>query len=546
MEIRRTSAALARWHGLALAACLSVVSTGARTVSHEDAAPANVTRLSGRLARADGQPFAKQDVEYAIVRQGQWRKVEWFVNPSGALTTDPGGRFHIEITSADLPPDAYTFGVWEHCAAPHALTKYGCSADIDALHAAHDIVVGRQPRELDLGDVVLRSARTTEHWRELSDDALHDALDRASRTSSFELLETADRNGILLEVMRRGGATWERWLGTRAFTRFPDRRVITGPVVADARTPRDLDELTILRRLQQRADPVVVELECEPEFVATFADDIVLPVRLRNAETETHVCCEQPEWFDLDRHGRWRIEITPAAGVRRIERHTPVVAIDGTAQLLILAPGESASFRIPLREQIEIDRPGTYTLRVLHHDALPIVDCASVAHLVTSAAPEIRLRMEPLTIELTHAELDEARRLVAAIDTHVPPLLVRPAVSGGMTATPQTDTDAAMRVIALGWKALPALLERLADANDTPARRAWTFALLHDVTGALDPTEDASWTGALGTFSRRTLEVDGTYRDHVVEFREPRVEAQALLTARWRARSALFATKIVE
>ncbi len=56
------------------------------------------------------------------------------------------------------------------------------------------------------------------------------------------------------------------------------------------------------------------------------------------------------------------------------------------------------------------------------------------------------------------------------------------------------------KLLALRWKAVPALLDGLADEKLTPKKRAWVLALLFSITGRNDPR---GAEGVLGSYSDR-------------------------------------------
>jgi hypothetical protein len=130
--------------------------------------------------------------------------------------------------------------------------------------------------------------------------------------------------------------------------------------------------------------------------------------------------------------------------------------------------------------------PGDYVLHIQYHDTATIADMESTGALDVLQSDGIRLHVQPRVIDLARKEKDEARLSVAALDGKMPLRILVGSYGSEAHDFIKPDSPAG-RVLALRWKAVPALLEALADDKLTPEKRGWILSLLFSITGRQDP-----------------------------------------------------------
>jgi hypothetical protein len=147
---------------------------------------------------------------------------------------------------------------------------------------------------------------------------------------------------------------------------------------------------------------------------------------------------------------------------------------------------------------VEIRQPGTYSLEVLYHNTKAIADESDISGLIVSRAKPITLIMRPLVIELTAQERKQAAQWIAALNANQRVKVV--AGTYGESAhkfVPPTTPEG--RLLGMGVKAVPALVESLGDKSLSDKKRAWILAILFSVTGENDPRD----SGVLGEYDIR-------------------------------------------
>jgi hypothetical protein len=131
-------------------------------------------------------------------------------------------------------------------------------------------------------------------------------------------------------------------------------------------------------------------------------------------------------------------------------------------------------------------KPGHYTLRIQYHDSKTIADMESTGDLILVHSDSIRLHVQPRIIQLRTSDKEKARNWLTELDEN-DTLKVLAGTYGSHAHDFISPDSAPGQLLQLRWKAVPVLLEQLADEKLTPAKRAWVLALLFSITGRNDP-----------------------------------------------------------
>jgi hypothetical protein len=162
-----------------------------------------------------------------------------------------------------------------------------------------------------------------------------------------------------------------------------------------------------------------------------------------------------------------------------------------------LAPGEKWDTTLRMGSFVPALRPGEYTVRVMYHDSVCIADEEDgVDGLVVSWSGAIRLRVKPLVFSKEDVDGEKVAGLLSRIDGGAKLKVV----SGtyGEWAHDFVALDSAQgKLLAMGLRAVPPLLEKLEEPQLTPGTRAVVLSLLFSLTGQNDPREPG---GVLGGY----------------------------------------------
>lgn len=198
-----------------------------------------------------------------------------------------------------------------------------------------------------------------------------------------------------------------------------------------------------------------------------------------------------------------------------IQRKTPHIRDDSVVVLSI------ADFVHPLHPVL----PGEYSIVLHYSDAMSIDAADSYLHTFTLASDPIKMTVVARRVSSTESE----QTRLALIATELPTesevdVFLR---GYGPWAHSQVAPDSVPgRLLDAGWAAVPALVRMVSDRAQPGTRRAWGFAVLHGITGLLNPLQV---DGA--------LEAADVHRDrlHVGRLTGSTIDAsvQDLLAASW-------------
>jgi tetratricopeptide (TPR) repeat protein len=309
------------------------------------------------------------------------------------------------------------------------------------------------------------------------------------------------RESFLNEMVQRGGPTIERFL-KRWHKKVLARRVKAIKKARLSRTipfdlPSNLEILNALRRLQKKDDPLEINISDATPFECIFPRLPDFGVALTNEDVHEKVVGFQ-EWGDYrsGRQERWRFEVRDTKGNRIPVKGSPSFEGGGLSNQGNLKHDQSWNTTLHMESFVDLV-PGEYTLTIQYHDRLCIASKSHLAGLIVCRSKPFRLLVQPRVIDLTRQDKSEAEKWLAKLDDKAE-LKVLVGDYGKHFHKFIPPTAPAAKLLSLGWKAVPSLLNALDKKDPTPTRRAWVLALLFSITRFNDPRQE---DGVLGKYS---------------------------------------------
>jgi hypothetical protein len=259
--------------------------------------------------------------------------------------------------------------------------------------------------------------------------------------------------------------------------------------------------VTALRRVQKKPDPLVVVLDAKARIEATPLSLPRLKCIINNVDSEkAAVGFRDGGDSRSGRQARWRIVVRNSKGVELPERSLTGIIISGGQCLeREIKYGQTWETTLDVRSFVRIDEPGTYSLEVLYHDTKSIADEADIDGLIVARSKPIVLVVRPLVIDVSPQERKQIAQWIAILDGEKRLKIV--AGTYGTWAhkfvSPSTPEGS---ILSVGVKAVPSLIEALADKSLSENKRAWLLALLFSATGENDPRRPF---GAVGAYEYR-------------------------------------------
>jgi tetratricopeptide (TPR) repeat protein len=304
---------------------------------------------------------------------------------------------------------------------------------------------------------------------------------------------------FLVEMVRRKTTTMEESLKLCSMPLDPDLL---------ERHPRvqQLEVLTALRRVQGKPDPVTIEVKKPEQIVYDFPDAPDLVVSLQNRDTD-NTCVAHIHGRD-SRGGhasRWYFQVHDSKG-NLVPGFFPWDSYRVRMYSVgSLKAGESIEVELEARNFVRVPEPGDYSLQILFHESVWLADLggepeeAMIADRVTCHSKMLKMTVRPREIIVGQHDRAESLKLLDALPTTGPiPVVVN---EYGEWAHKQIPPDSpAGKLLALGWKAVPILLNELDRKELGEKRRAWILSLLFSITKRNDPRPDemADYTPILG------------------------------------------------
>ncbi len=280
----------------------------------------------------------------------------------------------------------------------------------------------------------------------------------------------------LVEMGRRGGTTIEAFLAGIAGER--------------------LELVTALRRAQRKRDPIEVVFEGPPERDCEVSELPVFEACLTNVDEEKQtVAFTEGGNYRTGRLERWRFEVVDAAGVPVPPLPSPGGFGGGVFGYGRLGPGQSWGTKLEMGKHVDIRVPGEYSVWIQYHDRLEIADLPFIDDLIISSSKSIRLCVRPREVEVSRTELDEVAAQLMELDARMPLKVLAGGYEPAVHDFIAPDSPQG-KLLSLGWKAVPVLLEEVLEDDLDSLRRAWILSLLFAITGRNDPRRKAEALGA--------------------------------------------------
>jgi hypothetical protein len=333
------------------------------------------------------------------------------------------------------------------------------------------------------------------------------ALSNANLRNALQNAEGPRLEYFFSEAIRRGGKEWSRFVADR----WEAERKLLLKTARDFANDHDLrretimhprvEWLTAMRRLEGKPDPLQILVAGRRKrscFLGRLPDLFVLLANLDVDRAEIQFT--EGGDYRSGRQARWRLEVADSAGhLLPCRLLSGVIIGGGMYQESTLQYGESWATELHLNSFVRIEAPGTYKIRVLYHDHIAIADCDKVTGLIMTTSQPIELRVEPVTVEATRDELDAVRKSISQLPTKGPIKFLDGDYHEGVYDFIERDSPPG-KILTMGWKAVPAMIDATMDEKIKPVQRAWLLALLATITRINDPREEM---GVLGNYNSR-------------------------------------------
>lgn len=263
-----------------------------------------------------------------------------------------------------------------------------------------------------------------------------------------------------------------------------------------ARVTANLELVTVLRRLQQRPDPVqVIVHEFDPDDLQ-WPQLPVLRVSVRNMDTlQQETGFQAGGDYRSGRWARWRIHIRNRV-TGQLMKVLPAPSFIGGGLVVVenrptLMYGEGWNTRLRVADYVASLDPGDYTLQVLYHNVANIADMADVEGLICCRSRQIPFSVGERVVWIDRKEQVSIRSQLAKLDRSAHVRMVRGEYGPWAYEVVPPDSELG-RLLSQGWNAVPELLRELNDPQQPDQARVHTLALLYSITGLVDPRSDGS------------------------------------------------------
>jgi hypothetical protein len=200
------------------------------------------------------------------------------------------------------------------------------------------------------------------------------------------------------------------------------------------------------------------------------------------------------DYRGISRANHWRIQVTDSdnrAVAERVEWD-----MGGFSTMRDLDFGESIPTTLSVREYVNIEKPGTYTMVVMYHPTLRIGCAADTRGLLCVQSIPIKLEIKPIEIETNEKEQAEISRLITKLSKAAPVKILGGAYTGSEAAEFLPKDSPAGQLKLASWKAVPALIRAANSDKITPVQRAWVLGLLFGITDRNNPIDTPAVLGA--------------------------------------------------
>ncbi|MBI1829908.1 MAG: hypothetical protein HYR84_00490 [Planctomycetes bacterium] len=391
----------------------------------------------------------------------------------------------------------------------HDDSGWPAKAGAALLELAH--VRGQQHKIAEADKLYLQALEHHFYW--LSDEELcgyfaRIPFDRRSFGSDATTLTNGE--AYLHEMVRRGTPAIDKALTKRA-------QELAKKLQASKRDdspPRNLEVLTALRRLQKKADPIGIEVRGAGEIEAVFPNVPDLDVALVNQDERRAIVGYQAGGdYRTGRQERWRLDVRDAKG-----NSLPVIDYlsafgGGLTGYSVLKPDQKWQTTLHVRSFIKLP-PGDYTLRVQYHDIDSIAGLDWVGGRIVCQSNEIRLHIQPRVIDVSAEEKKTIDSLIEKIDGKQEVRVAEGPFGKEHHKLIAPDSPQG-RLLSLGWKVVPPLIDEATHEATSPRRRAVLLSMLFTLTGYHDPRHES---GVLPDYRGPGESASNAKIDHAKQF----------------------------
>jgi tetratricopeptide (TPR) repeat protein len=319
------------------------------------------------------------------------------------------------------------------------------------------------------------------------------ALTDIELCSAFDRLEWHQHTTeYLLEMVRRKGPTITRFL-TSKHNELLEAHKDLDTQTARGRYPT-LELLTALRRAQNKPDPLPIILGVAEQEETIFPNLPVIDAALVNKDYQKKpILYKNGGDYRSGRAERWRFSVRGSQGnIMRIKpREDPDCG--GFFTRSTLKANESWDTVLDMRRYIDLP-PGDYTVTVEYSDQEEISSLLHTAAFLLCRSDPFKLHVQPRVIDVTRQDREAVKAVIASLDEKSRVKILEGTYAKADHAFIALDSPPG-KILTLGWRAVPQLLDALEDDKLAPQRRAWVLALLFSITSWNDPTDEPAAIG---------------------------------------------------
>lgn len=275
----------------------------------------------------------------------------------------------------------------------------------------------------------------------------------------------------------------------------------SGDVVRAHVDPLDWQILTVLRRLENKPQPLLIEVEPLPAFEWDFPSLPALQISARRHPEETE---DFHFMFGGDyrtgRQARWTILLWNHQG-ELLDRRMRGGGFGGG--WFSMKPLGDQIWQTALLPASFLETPlpsGRYIGCVVYHNREAIAEIRDLGNMVLSYSAPFEFEVIPRKIEASNLPEEEIIKLIHALPGEGRARILSATYTEGAHEFIRPDSPAGM-LLKEGWPVVPLLLKHLDDPDLNPTQRAWGFGILHSITSCRNPTE---WRGVVGPYVQKT------------------------------------------
>ena len=320
----------------------------------------------------------------------------------------------------------------------------------------------------------------------------------------------AEEEQLLVEIVRRGGKHWQGVLKKRyeALVKSQQQPAEGKEDKFDRWGLSNLHLLTALRRVHKQPDPLRILVAGKRDLSCSIGYLPDVHVLLTNLDIEkATVGITEGGHYRSGRQARWRFQVQDAKGTTFPPKEIMAMMGGGIYTTGKLKYGESWTTGLDMSDFIDINQPGKYTVTILYHNDIAIVDRDDIKGLIVCKSLPLTLTVEPIEVELTKAERIAARKAIEAIPLKGPAKILIGSYTKNVHDYIKPDSPSG-KILTLDWKAVPELIDAAVSDKTNPQRRAKILALLYSITNQNDPR-----LGLINFGEVRGVLADYKYRD---------------------------------